>query len=89
MEENKESTLEEIKEGIEEMEKITKGKAIFDFIQSKLISRRFMVFILASVFLGLKMISADNWVLISGCYIGSTSLVEFGNVLKGRGVKEE
>ena len=89
MEERKESTLEEIREGLEKMEKITKGRAILDFFQSKIISRKFMVFIIATVFLCLKMINSEHWVMISGAYLGTNVLEQFSNVWKDKGAKEE
>lgn len=58
---------------------------IIDKIQSKWISRKLLVFIIASVALFTGKLQSDDWIIISSIYIsleGATTIVE--RILKAR-----
>jgi hypothetical protein len=58
---------------------------IIDKIQSKWISRKLLVFIIASIALFTGKLQSDDWIIISSIYIsleGATTIVE--RILKAR-----
>ena len=68
------------------MNKIRYNKEFIDKLQSKWISRKLLVFVIASTALFTDKITGSDWVVISSIYIsleGATTIAE--RVLKARG----
>ena len=57
-------------------------KPFLDYVFEKMSSRKLIVFILASVFVGLKMINSADWVNIAMVYIGSQAAIDMMVMLK-------
>jgi hypothetical protein len=67
------------------MKRIINRKEFIDSLQSKWISRKLLVFIVASTALFLDKVTGSDWVVISSIYIsleGATSIAE--RLLKSR-----
>lgn len=58
---------EEVKEEMKEKEN---DRGILDIITAKMISRKFLVWTISTIFLGFGKIDADNWVAITLGYVG-------------------
>jgi hypothetical protein len=72
------------------MNKIRYSKEFIDKLQSKWISRKLLVFLIASTALFLDKITGSDWVVISSIYIsleGATTIAE--RVLKARGGNQQ
>ena len=57
--------------------------SIVDKILTKAISRKLFAFSLASIFLGIGVLTSDNWTLLACIYIGSQGAIDFWQVSKG------
>lgn len=51
-------------------------KGYLDKLREKVISRKFLVFILATTFLPLGFITSEGWVILAGIYIGTQAAVD-------------
>ncbi len=56
---------------------------LVDKLLSKAVSRKLMSFGLASAFLCLGMLDADNWTLIACIYIGAQGAIDFYQIARG------
>lgn len=56
---------------------------LVDTFLNKAVSRKLMAFALASTFLGLGMLDADNWTLLACIYIGAQGAIDFYQIAKG------
>ena len=63
-------------------------KGILDRILEKLISRKLLVFVVATHLLLLADLSSDIWGMIAIVYIGSQGVVDFAKEWKHNGPKE-
>jgi len=54
-----------------------------DKIITKAISRKLLAFTLASIFLGIGVLTSDNWTLLACIYIGAQGAIDFWQVAKG------
>ena len=61
--------------------------SLVDTFLSKAISRKLVAFALASTFLGLGMLDADNWTLLACIYIGAQGAIDFYQITKGFNLK--
>lgn len=61
--------------------------SLVDTFISKAISRKLVAFALASTFLGLGMLDADNWTLLACIYIGAQGAIDFYQIAKGFNLK--
>ena len=52
------------------------SKGILDSFQEKLISRKLLVFITATVLLSMAELDPETWGLIAMCYIGGQSVID-------------
>lgn len=77
-----EETKKEIKKELKENQN---DRGIFDIITQKLVSRKLLVWISASIFLGLGKITPDEWVAISLGYVGVEGFADIA--MKWKGVK--
>lgn len=57
--------------------------SLVDTFLTKAVSRKLMAFALASTFLGLGMLDADNWTLLACIYIGAQGAIDFYQITKG------
>ena len=62
-------------------------KAIVDKALSKVVSRKFTVFALATAFLYLGQLSGDQWVAVSLGYIGIQGVADIATAWKHNGKK--
>ena len=51
-------------------------KGFLDKAQEKVVSRKFIVFILATVLLFLGKVDAEQWVWLGGIYIGTQAVID-------------
>jgi len=58
-------------------------KAFIDWGLNKLVSRKLLVWTTATVLAGIGFLSSSDWVLISGLYIGTQSVID--SIVKLRG----
>ena len=72
----------ELKEIVEVVEDIP---GLLDRLQGKLISRKFLVFVLTTVLLFLNRITAEQWIMMSALYIGTNTVLGLVSILKGVG----
>ena len=78
-----EDMKKEVKKEMKEAEK--EGVGLVDVLSEKLLSRKLMVWLVATVFLGLSRITADEWMSISLVYIGIQGISDFATKWKGLG----
>lgn len=78
-EEKKKSLSEKL---AEEFYLNVKGKGILDAVQEKMVSRKLLVFIVATVLMWYGL-DPETWSTIAIIYIGSQSAVDVAKVLKG------
>lgn len=63
--------LENVKKEVKaEMKETENDRGILDIITAKAISRKLLVWVVATVFVGLGKITADEWTAISLGYVG-------------------
>ena len=55
----------------------------WDFIFNKLIPKKFVVFLIATVALFMKLIDGQSWMIVSVLYIGGNTVAKFVNI-KGK-----
>jgi hypothetical protein len=81
------SILENIKKEVEEeMNKAEKeGVGLVDVLSEKILSRKLLVWIVATVFLGFGKITPDEWMGISLGYIGIQGVADLAAKWKGAG----
>lgn len=81
------SILENIKKEVEEeMNKAEKeGVGLVDVLSEKILSRKLLVWIVATVFLGFGKITPDEWMGISLGYIGIQGVADLAAKWKGTG----
>jgi hypothetical protein len=74
------------KEVEEEMEKAEKqGVGLVDVLSEKILSRKLLVWIVSTVFLGFGKITPDEWMAISLGYIGVQGVTDLATKWKGTG----
>jgi len=74
------------KEIEEEMEKAQKeGVGLIDVVSEKILSRKLLVWIVSTAFLGLGKITPDEWMAISLGYIGVQGVTDLATKWKGVG----
>ncbi len=71
---------EEVKEEIKEREN---DRGVLDIITEKAISRKFLVWVVASTLLAFGKIDADNWVSITLGYVGIEGFADLAVKWKG------
>ncbi len=65
------SILKNVKKEVnEEMKEVDNDRGVVDIIAAKAISRKLLVWIVATVFMGLGKITPDEWTAISLGYVG-------------------
>jgi len=81
------SIIENIKKEVEEeMSKAEKeGVGLVDVLSEKILSRKLLVWIVATVFLGFGKITPDEWMGISLGYIGIQGVADLAAKWKGAG----
>ena len=63
--------LENVKKEVkEEMKEVENDRGVIDIITAKAISRKLLVWIVATVFMGFGKITPDEWTAISLGYVG-------------------
>lgn len=72
----------EIKEEAEKAEK--EGVGLIDVLSEKVLSRKLLVWIVATVFLGFGKITPDEWMGISLGYIGIQGVADLASKWKGK-----
>jgi hypothetical protein len=72
----------EVKKELKEQEN---DRGVIDIITAKAISRKLLVWITASVFLGLGKITPDEWTAISLGYVGVEGFADLAVKWKGAG----
>lgn len=72
----------ELKEEAEKAEK--EGVGLVDVLSGKILSRKLMVWIVATVFLGFGKITPDEWMGISLGYIGVQGVADMAAKWKGK-----
>ena len=60
-----------------------KDKGILDAVQEKAVSRKLLVFIVATCLLTWSTLDPDSWAMIALIYIGGQSAVDIAKVWKG------
>jgi len=78
-----ESLKKEVKEETEKAEK--EGVGLIDVLSEKVLSRKLLVWIVATVFLGFGKITPDEWMGISLGYIGIQGVADLAAKWKGAG----
>ena len=73
-ESEKESLVEDIKK---ELYLDNKDKGMLDAIQEKIVSRKLLLFITATVLMAWAQLDPDTWGMIAMCYIGGQTAVDF------------
>lgn len=77
-----ESLKKEVKEEAEKAEK--EGVGLIDVLSEKVLSRKLLVWIVATVFLGFGKITPDEWMGISLGYIGIQGVADLASKWKGK-----
>lgn len=78
-----ESLKKEVKEEAKKAEK--EGVGLIDVLSEKVLSRKLLVWIVATVFLGFSKITPDEWMGISLGYIGIQGVADLAAKWKGAG----
>ena len=68
---------------VEELYLDRKDKGVLDAIQEKAVSRKLLVFIVATSLLVWSTLDPDSWAMIALIYIGGQSAVDIAKVWKG------
>ena len=87
MEANNVGILEEIKkEAKEELKQAKKeGVGLVDVVSEKILSRKLLVWIVSTAFLGFGKITPDEWMAISLGYIGVQGVTDLATKWRGIG----
>jgi len=82
-----EDMKKEVKKELKEVEKVADKEkiGILDAVSEKVLSRKLMVWIVATVFLGFGKITPDEWMGISLGYIGVQGVADLATKWKGAG----
>ena len=78
-----ESVKKEVKEELEEAKK--EGVGLIDVLSEKILSRKLLVWIVATIFLGFGKITPDEWMSISIGYIGVQGVADLASKWKAVG----
>ena len=54
-----------------------KQKGVLDAVQEKIVSRKLLVFITATILMAWAQLDPDTWGMIAMCYIGGQTAVDF------------
>ena len=54
-----------------------KKKGVLDAVQEKIVSRKLLVFITATILMAWAQLDPDTWGMIAMCYIGGQTAVDF------------
>ena len=54
-----------------------KSKGVLDTLQEKIVSRKLLVFVTATVLMAWAQLDPDTWGMIAMCYIGGQTAVDF------------
>jgi len=54
-----------------------------DIVMQKVISRKFLVFVLATTFLFVSKITSQEWIWVAAIYIGSGAVLELISIMTG------
>ena len=68
---------------VEQLYLDNKEKGILDAVQEKAVSRKLLVFIVATCLLTWSTLDPDSWAMIALIYIGGQSAVDIAKVWKG------
>ena len=68
---------------VDELYLDNKEKGILDAVQEKAVSRKLLVFIVATCLLTWSTLDPDSWAMIALIYIGGQSAVDIAKVWKG------
>jgi hypothetical protein len=79
-EEQKDAALEKLEKGLYLN---NKSKGVLDSIQEKMVSRKLLVFITATVLVASMQIDPETWGMIAMMYIGGQSAVDFAKIWRG------
>ena len=60
-----------------------KEKGVLDTIQEKVVSRKLLVFLIATGLFAWVGLDPDTWGMIAMCYIGGQSAIDFAKIWKG------
>ena len=60
-----------------------KKKGVLDAVQEKIVSRKLLVFITATILMAWAQLDPDTWGMIAMCYIGGQAAIDFAKVWKG------
>lgn len=77
------SLKKEVKEEFEQAEK--EGVGLIDVVSEKILSRKLLVWIVSTIFLGFGKITPDEWMAISLGYIGVQGVTDLATKWKGTG----
>ena len=79
--------LENVKKEVEQELKQAKkeGVGLIDVVSEKILSRKLLVWIVSTVFLGFGKITPDEWMAISLGYIGVQGVTDLATKWKGIG----
>ena len=79
--------LEDMKKEVKkEMKEKENDRGVIDIITAKAVSRKLLVWITASVFLGLGKITPDEWTAISIGYVGVEGFADLAVKWKGAAI---
>jgi len=67
----------------EEIEKPSSSRGILDIVTEKAVSRKLLVWIVATVMLGLNKLTPDEWTAISLGYVGIEGIADIAIKWKG------
>jgi len=54
-----------------------KSKGVMDALQEKIVSRKLLVFVTATILMAWAQLDPDTWGMIAMCYIGGQTAVDF------------
>ena len=60
-----------------------KSKGVLDTVQEKIVSRKLLVFLVATSLFTYAGLDADTWGMIAMMYIGGQSAIDFAKIWKG------
>ena len=58
-------------------------KGVIDTIQEKMVSRKLLVFMVATVLLYMDQLDPDTWGMLAMMYVGGQSAIDFAKVWRG------
>ena len=80
----KEKIQAALDENKSEFMKAVKNKGFFDAVQERVVSRKLLVFGIASALFMWYGLDADTWGMIAMMYIGGQSAIDFAKIWKGQ-----